>query len=128
MGEKRFEMVGTALAVLPQYSENPVAVQVGARAWPSSFSNPDELLILANGPSLNRTVEDSTDFIKGKTLLAVNFCVSSPMFERLLPRTLSDCRSAVLDRSREAYTAFQDNGREDYLGYELLCPCPCPEE
>ena len=50
---------------------------------PSSFSNPDELLILANGPSLNRTVEDSTDFIKGKTLLAVNFCVSSPMFERL---------------------------------------------
>ena len=26
---------------------------------PSSFSNPDELLILANGPSLNRTVEDS---------------------------------------------------------------------
>ena len=52
---------------------------------PSSFSNPDELLILANGPSLNRTVEDSADFIKGKTLLAVNFCVSSPMFERLRP-------------------------------------------
>ena len=52
---------------------------------PSSFSNPDELLILANGPSLNRTVEDSTDFIKGKTLLAVNFCVSSPMFECLRP-------------------------------------------
>lgn len=95
---------------------------------PSSFSNPDELLILANGPSLNRTVEDSTDFIKGKTLLAVNFCVSSPMFEHLRPELLSDCRPAVLDRSREAYTAFQDNGREDYLGYELLCPCPCPEE
>ena len=32
---------------------------------PSSFSNLDELLILANGPSLNRTVEDSADFIKG---------------------------------------------------------------
>ena len=30
---------------------------------PSSFSNPDELLILANGPSLNRTVEESADFI-----------------------------------------------------------------
>ena len=52
---------------------------------PSSFSNPDELLILANGPSLNRTVEESADFIQGKTLLAVNFCVSSPMFERLRP-------------------------------------------
>lgn len=58
-------MVGTALAVLPQYSENPVAVQV-AHALAVFFSNPDELLILANGPSLNRTVEDSTDFIKEK--------------------------------------------------------------
>ena len=52
---------------------------------PSSFSNSDELLILANGPSLNRTVEESADFIQGKTLLAVNFCVSSPKFERLRP-------------------------------------------
>ena len=40
---------------------------------PSSFSNPDELLILANGPSLNRTIEEAAAFVKGKTLLAVNF-------------------------------------------------------
>lgn len=52
---------------------------------PSSFSNPEELLILANGPSLNRTVGESLDFIRGKTLLAVNFCVTSPMFEQLRP-------------------------------------------
>ena len=52
---------------------------------PSSFSNPEELLILANGPSLNRTVQETPDFIKGKTLLAVNFCVTSPMFEQLRP-------------------------------------------
>ena len=38
---------------------------------PSSFSNPEELLILANGPSLNRTVQETPDFIKGKTLLAL---------------------------------------------------------
>lgn len=52
---------------------------------PGHFSNPDELLILANGPSLKRTVEESADFVHGKTLLAVNFCVTSPMFEQLKP-------------------------------------------
>lgn len=52
---------------------------------PAAFSNPDELLILANGPSLNRTVEESEDFVRGKTLLAVNFCVTSPLYERLRP-------------------------------------------
>ena len=52
---------------------------------PSSFSNPEELLILANGPSLNRTVREAPDFVQGKTLLAVNFCVTSPMFEQLRP-------------------------------------------
>ncbi len=52
---------------------------------PATFGNPDELLILANGPSLNRTVESASAFIQGKTLLAVNFCVTSPLFERLKP-------------------------------------------
>ncbi len=52
---------------------------------PVSFSNPKELLILANGPSLNRTVQEASAFVQGKTLLAVNFCVSSPMFEQLCP-------------------------------------------
>lgn len=52
---------------------------------PASFSNPDELLVLANGPSLNHTVETASAFIQGKTLLAVNFCVTSPLYERLRP-------------------------------------------
>ncbi len=43
---------------------------------PTSFRNADELLILANGPSLNKTVQEAAGFIKGKTLLAVNFCVN----------------------------------------------------
>ncbi len=52
---------------------------------PVAFSNPKELLILGNGPSLNRTVAEASEFIRGKTLLAVNFCVTSPMFEQLRP-------------------------------------------
>lgn len=53
--------------------------------FPSQFSNLDELLILANGPSLNKTIEDGNDFLKGKTLLAVNFFVNSPRFAELCP-------------------------------------------
>ena len=32
---------------------------------PSSFCNPEELLILANGPSLSRTVQEAPEVIKG---------------------------------------------------------------
>ena len=53
--------------------------------FPASLGNPEELLILANGPSLSRTVQEAPEFIKGKTLLAVNFCATSPMFEQLRP-------------------------------------------
>ena len=53
---------------------------------PSSFSNPDELLILANGPSLNRTVQEASGFVKGKTLLAVNFCVTSAPYGSMTGR------------------------------------------
>lgn len=52
---------------------------------PQQFSNPDELLILANGPSLNRTIDEAGSFLQGKTLLAVNFFVTSPRFEQLRP-------------------------------------------
>lgn len=52
---------------------------------PDTFKNNKELLILANGPSLNKTVEEQADFVRSKTLLAVNFCVTSPMYETLKP-------------------------------------------
>lgn len=52
---------------------------------PATFKNKEELLILANGPSLNRMVTDSADFVNSKTLLAVNFFASSPLFEQLRP-------------------------------------------
>ncbi|MCD7937890.1 MAG: hypothetical protein LUG98_13625 [Tannerellaceae bacterium] len=52
---------------------------------PDRFSNPEELLILANGPSLNRLIEEHPEFVTGKTLLAVNFSVLSPLYEKLKP-------------------------------------------
>ena len=87
---------------------------------PSSFSNPEELLILANGPSLNRTVREAPDFVQGKTLLAVNFCVTSPMFEQLRP--------SVLDCSREAGTIVPDACRKNCLADESVYSRPCFEE
>ena len=94
---------------------------------PSSFSNPEELLILANGPSLNRTVREAPDFVQGKTLLAVNFCVTSPMFEQLRPE-ISDSRPSVLDCSREAGTIVPDACRKNCLADESVYSRPCFEE
>ena len=93
---------------------------------PSSFSNPEELLILANGPSLNRTVREAPDFVQGKTLLAVNFCVTSPMFEQLRPEIY--LIASVLDCSREAGTIVPDACRKNCLADESVYSRPCFEE
>ena len=95
---------------------------------PSSFSNPEELLILANGPSLNRTVREAPDFVQGKTLLAVNFCVTSPDVRAASPGDISDSRPSVLDCSREAGTIVPDACRKNRLADESVYSRPCFEE
>jgi hypothetical protein len=52
---------------------------------PDSFKNKEELLILANGPSLTYTVENSKAFVTTKTLLVVNFFAISPIFDKVCP-------------------------------------------
>ena len=46
----------------------------------------DELVILGNGPSLNLTMEQHSDFLKARHLLAVNFAVNTPVFTDLQPK------------------------------------------
>lgn len=75
--EQLWQTFLSVVKILLQSKWNPVL--------PSSLPHSEELLILANGPSLNRTVQESRAFLEKKTLLAVNFCVSSPMFEELRP-------------------------------------------
>lgn len=84
MGEKGMKWFGQAWQCLLSVVKIVLQSKCKTRL-PRSFSNLDELLILANGPSLNRTVEEHPDFVRQKTLLAVNFCVTSPMFEELRP-------------------------------------------
>ena len=88
---------------------------------PSSFGNPEELLILANGPSLSRTVQEAPEFIKGKTLLAVNFCATSPMFEQLRPEIylIADPLFWIVPEKR--VQLFQTLAEKNHLANEFLC-------
>lgn len=52
---------------------------------PDEFKNKNELVILANGPSLNTTVSEHREFLDDKTLLAVNFAATAPTFTDLKP-------------------------------------------
>lgn len=70
---------------------------------PTGFRNPDELVILANGPSLNGTVTANAGFLSDKTLMAVNFCATSPMFEQLRPQIyiIADPLFWIVDEKRQ---------------------------
>ncbi len=85
MGDKIMKRMGllwqTFLSVVKIVCQSRQATRL-----PSDFANKDELLILANGPSLQQTVDHAPNFVADKTLLAVNFCVTSPLFERLRPQ------------------------------------------
>lgn len=52
---------------------------------PSDFSQNKEIVILGNGPSLLKTINEKGDFLKGKDLLGVNFAVTSDYFEQICP-------------------------------------------
>ncbi len=64
---------------------------------------PEELVILANGPSLNATVAEHADFLQGKALMAVNFCADSPMFTAVRPRfyLIADPLFWLVDEKRD---------------------------
>ena len=64
----------------------------------------DELVVLANGPSLTRTVEEHRGFLKGRALLAVNLFAVSPLYTELKPRyyIIADPLFWIVDEKREA--------------------------
>ncbi len=52
---------------------------------PRQFSNNDEIVILGNGPSLNKTAVQASGFLSGKSLACVNFFVNSELYTKLQP-------------------------------------------
>lgn len=89
---------------------------------PEGLRNMDEIVILANGPSLNRTVADHRDFLDGKTLLAVNMAVASEMFEELRPDLylIADPLFWIVDDKRQAL--FGDLARKTTWPMHLFVP------
>lgn len=63
----------------------------------------EEMVILANGPSLQTTVSSHRDFLEGKALMAVNFFAVSEEFTQLKPEyyLIADPLFWLLDDSRE---------------------------
>lgn len=86
-----------SLVKIPLKSRKPSAL-------PQNVRNTEELVILANGPSLNKTVTDHRDFLDSRTLLAVNFCATSPMFTELKPELylIADPLFWIVDEKRES--------------------------
>lgn len=99
------EKIKTWLGNLEQSIFSVVKIALKSRRsspLPSDLKNPDELVILANGPSLNDTVARHSDFLADKTLLVVNFCATSPMFEQLKPQLylIADPLFWIVDEKR----------------------------
>ncbi len=63
-----------------------------------------ELVILANGPSLSRTVAEHRDFLRDRALLAVNLCATSDIYTDLKPEyyVIADPLFWIVDEKREA--------------------------
>lgn len=70
---------------------------------PLPATGSESLVILANGPSLTKTVTAHRDFLEGKDLLAVNFFATSPLYTALQPALylIADPLFWILDDHRE---------------------------
>lgn len=91
-------------------------------ALPKEFRNSDELVILANGPSLSRTVSEHRAFLDRRTLLAVNLCATSPMFTELRPELylIADPLFWIVDEKRD--TLFGSLARKTDWPLHLFIP------
>lgn len=76
-----------------------------------------DCLILANGPSLNSSIENHGSFILDKILFCVNFFPSTPLYEKLKPSYhiisapelwRSDATPAYLEHSRKLYAEIAE--------------------
>lgn len=78
---------------------------------PASAHNGDRIIILANGPSLEKTIELHSDILKATPTLAVNFAAIASEFRNLKPRYyvladphfFSDAGDENLSRLSEAF-------------------------
>ena len=63
-----------------------VALMSRGASMPTKEGEGKELIVLGNGPSLKKTIEEESDWLMAHELMAVNFFALSPEFIRLRPR------------------------------------------
>lgn len=73
--------IGASLASLIK-----IAFMSKAASLPTDDGKGKELVILGNGPSLRKTLDDKIDWLLSHDLMAVNFAALSPEFLRLRPK------------------------------------------
>lgn len=90
------QQTAASLVKIPLLSRRPSPL-------PKGDGMRDELVILANGPSLNKTVAEHRDFLETRALLAVNMCATSPLYTDLKPDyyLIADPLFWLVDEKRE---------------------------
>ena len=108
----KFEQTLLSLVKIPLMSR-------GGSPLPRDLSNADELVILANGPSLNKTVETKKEFLDSRTLMAVNFCATSSIYTELRPEIylIADPLFWIVDEKMNRLFSSKDD-----LAYPLFHP------
>lgn len=83
----KLESLATAAGAVGQSLASIAKVLIKSRRATVSRSaaEGDELVVLGNGPSLNQTIADHSDFLANRKLLAVNFAANTPVFNQLKP-------------------------------------------
>lgn len=74
--DKAFQTIKSA-AKIALYSRRPSI---------SRAEKPERIVIMGNGPSLNRTIADSPELLRRYPTMAVNFAANAPVFRELKPR------------------------------------------
>lgn len=60
-------------------------ILMSGKASSAGETKTGRLIILANGPSLRKTIDDHAVFLKSNSLMAVNFFANSPEYDQLRP-------------------------------------------
>ena len=74
--DKAFQTIKSAVKIA-LYSRRPSISRV---------DKTERIVIMGNGPSLNRTIADSPELLSRYPTMAVNFAANAPVFRELKPR------------------------------------------
>jgi hypothetical protein len=81
-----------------------VKIMVWSRPMKLPVQDAEECIILGNGPSLARNLDDDYEILSKKSLICVNYFPQSPYFQKLKPEFLVVCDPQFWENDRPAET------------------------